>query len=135
MQLKTIRQRYCQILTFSLVGIINTIITYAIFVILLKLFFVNYLISSGLGYCCGLANSYFMNRKFTFKITKKKSIGEGSRFIVVNVAALLINLLLMKIFVRGFEILPEIAQVIAIAGSYCTNFIGNKFWTFRENIA
>lgn len=135
MQLKEIRQRYCQILTFSLVGIINTVITYAVFVIFFKLFSVNYLISSGLGYCCGLANSYFMNRKFTFKATTKKSIGEGSRFIVVNVAALLINLLLMKIFVRGFEVLPEIAQVIAIAGSYCINFIGNKFWTFRENTA
>jgi putative flippase GtrA len=74
-----------------------------------------------------------MNRRFTFKVTKKKSIGEGSRFIVVNVLALLINLLLMRILVRGFAVIPEIAQVAAIAGSYCANFIGNKFWTFREN--
>jgi len=133
MQLKTTRYRYGQIVTFSIVGIINTIITYVVFVIFLKIFSVNYLISSGCGYCCGLANSYFMNRRFTFKITTKKSIGEGSRFILVNVAALLINLMLMKICVRGFEVLPEIAQVLAIAGSYCANFIGNKFWTFRQN--
>ena len=133
MQLKTRRQRYFQILTFSLVGIINTVITYAVFVIFFKLFSVNYLISSGLGYCCGLANSYIMNRKFTFKVTKKQSIGEGSRFIVVNAAAMLINLLLMEACVVRLGILPEVAQIIAIAGSYCTNFVGNKFWTFREN--
>ena len=61
-------------------------------------------------------------------------MGEGSRFIAVNAVALLINIVLMKVFVQRFGVSPEIAQVIAIVGSYCTNFFGNKFWTFRKNI-
>ena len=133
MQIKTIKSTWNQILTFALVGILNTVIGYSVFLILLKLFHMNYLIGSGLGYCCGLTNSYIMNRRFTFKISRNRGMGEGSRFVAVNAVALLTNLLLMRVFVQEFGVFPEIAQVIAIAGSYCTNFFGNKFWTFREN--
>ena len=135
MQIKSIKTGCYQILTFSLVGIINTGIHYSVFLIFYKLFSVNYLTGSGLGYCCGLTNSYIMNRRFTFKVSSNSSMGEGARFVAVNAVALLINLVLMKVFVQRFGVFPEMAQVIAIVGSYCTNFFGNKFWTFRENIA
>ena len=120
-----------QFITFSFIGISNTLIHYSVFLLLLRILSLNYLISSGIGYCCGLTNSYFLNRKITFKVPTKKSLEEGGKFIVVNIAALLINLGMMGVLVHALEIIPEISQILAITGSLMINFLGNKLWTFR----
>ncbi len=128
--INAIKYNLFQFFKFSLVGISNTLIHYFVFLILLKILHINYLISSGLGFCCGLINSYYLNRRFTFKVTNKGNFNEGYKFIVVNIFALLMNLGCMNILV-GLGIVPEIAQILAIIGSYSVNFSGNKFWTFR----
>lgn len=110
---------------------LNTFIHYSVFLFLLRILNLDYLLSSGTGYCCGLMNSYFLNRKITFKVRKKKNLGEAAKFLVVNIVALLINLGIMGFLVGALEIIPEISQVLAIAGSLMINFLGNKLWTFR----
>ena len=120
-----------QFFIFSFIGILNTLIHYSVFLFLLRVLDVNYLISSGIGYCCGLINSYFLNRKFTFKVTQKKSAEEASKFVVVNIVALLTNLGMMKLLVETLGIIPEISQIMAITGSVMVNFLGNKLWTFK----
>lgn len=125
------RSNVFEFLRFSLVGVLNTVIHYVVFLFLLRVLSVNYFFSSGIGYLAGLTNSYLMNRKFTFRVSHEKSLGEAGRFLVVNAAALGVNLGAMRILVGNVGIIPEIAQVLAIAVSYATNFLGNKFWTFR----
>ena len=120
-----------QFVIFSAIGVLNTAIHYGVFVSLYRIFMINYLLSSGIGYCCGLVNSYFMNRAFTFKMKNKKNVSEATRFLTTNIVALAVNLLLMKIVVGALNIIPEVSQVLAIFGSMVTNFLGNKFWTFR----
>ena len=123
---------YTQFLKFALIGGVNTAIHYVVFIVFLKLVRIDYLLASSIGYCSGVLNSYYMNRRWTFAAATGSSILEFSQFVCVNVVALLVNLISLKVLVTSFEIIPEFAQVIAIVFSTVCNFVGNKYWTFRS---
>lgn len=120
-----------QFVKFSIVGVINTGIHYAAFLLLYRIVNINYLIASVMGYCCGLLNSYLMNRKWTFNSGAVAKQNEIIKFLVVNVTALGINVASLRLLVESLGIKPEISQLASIGFSLVVNFIGNKYWTFR----
>jgi putative flippase GtrA len=125
------KQELGQLLRFSVVGGLNTALHFAIFVVLFRVFGVPMLLSSGIGYCTGVVNSYFMNRIWTFKTRSAPNRAEFLRFSLVNAAALALNLTVLKACSGGLGLLPEVAQAVAIVVSLATNFLGNKFWAMR----
>ncbi len=116
---------------FSLVGCINTGLQYGVFYVLYAVCGVYYLTASAIGYCVGMANSFLLNKTWTFHSFRGKIKLEFPRFVIVNLVALGVNLGALKTIVVGFKIPPEYGQVIAMIFSTITNFLGNKFWTFR----
>jgi putative flippase GtrA len=130
-KLRALMNSITQPIVFGLVGLLNTLIHYGIYLLLFKTFGVYYLVSSGVGYCCGLINSYVLTRKLTFKIDGRQNLREFSRFIAVNIFSLSVNLTVLKMFVEILQQPPEISQFYAIFISMTTNFVGNKLWTFK----
>jgi len=120
-----------QFVTFGLIGVLNSLIQYVVFVVLLRALGVPMLAASAVGYGCGLVNSYALNRRWTFRVARGRNRTEFARFCLVNLAALGINLLVLDLLVTARSLRPEVAQVAAIAASLVVNFAGNKWWTFR----
>ncbi len=124
---------YNQFCKFCAVGVLNTAVQYGVFYGLLHLFKLNYLMASTIGYCAGLTNSYMFNRKWTFGDVNSPNINrEFIKFVMVNVAALAINLASLRCSVSILHLRPEIGQIISIPLSTVVNFLGNKFWTFSK---
>jgi putative flippase GtrA len=122
-----------QFIKFSLVGLLNTGIHYAMFLFLYRSCGINYLFASAVGYSCGLLNSFILNKNWTFKTINVRRDVEFIKFILVNIVALAINIIALKFFVEAIKIIPEISQVLAIVSSFIVNFLGNKYWTFRSH--
>jgi putative flippase GtrA len=120
-----------QFITFSIIGVINTLIHYGVFIILLNTTKLHYLLSSTIGYFIGIINSYILNKNITFKSKSKNHLAEFFKFVAVNIMALAVNLLILKSLVDILELAPEFAQVFGILGSLTANFLGNKIWTFK----
>ncbi len=121
-----------EFLVFALVGVVNSAIQYSVFLVLFRAVSTPMLLASSIGYLCGVINSYFMNRRWTFKMAHKGHGLEFGRFCVVNGLALAANLLSLKMLVEIGGLAPEIAQVLAIGISVLVNFTGNKWWTFKK---
>jgi len=121
-----------QFILYSLIGILNTGIHFGVFVILYRWLGVPVLAASAIGYCAGLANSYFMNRAWTFAVPMRAHPAEFLKFLVVNLVALSLNLLTLHVLADGMGLLPELAQAVAILFSLVANFAGNKWWAFRH---
>ena len=119
-----------QFCLFSLIGVLNTLIHYAIFIFLYRIINMNYIVASGVGYFIGMANSYFMNRRWTF-LSSNYIPPEFTKFILVNVCSMSTNLIILKVTVTNIGLIPEIGQIVAIIFSIGVNFFGNKYWTFR----
>lgn len=120
--------KYLDFIKFCIVGLSNTLISLIIYYVLLKLH-INYLISSGIAYFCGIFNGYFWSSRFVF--VKKKNMNSAIKFFVVYMSSLVINLVLMYIFVDIFKINKILSQVITIGFNVLYNFILNKVWTFK----
>lgn len=119
-----------QFVKFSLVGLLNTIIHFLVFYLLFSFMGVYHLLASGFGFCFAVVNSFAFNKYWTFNSKSLNIRDEFSRFFIVSLLALLINLATMAILVELFMIRPTFAQLAAIALTIVVNFFGNKFWSF-----
>jgi putative flippase GtrA len=127
-----VRSNLIQLTKFGLVGIANTLIDFGVFVFLHGHLQVFYALAQLVSYSCGMANSYFLNKFWTFQSRKKIRFEEVFKFVVVNLLSLGVSLVLLY-FVRGrgnWGVLES--KVFATTGSLLVNFLGNKFWVFGE---
>jgi Predicted membrane protein len=125
--------RFKQLSRFSMIGVINTLIDFTLFTIVHSLFGVSYVLSQGLGYSLGVANSFLLNKKWTFKDRKvnKKSFHEFLQFVVVNLISLIITMIAMNLLVKNLNLNVYIAKVMVTVIAQVTNFLGYKLWVFN----
>jgi len=121
---------YRQFIKYSLVGVLNTVIYYAIYYVILQLGF-SYVIAVTVGTVISVANSYFWNKLFVFK-SKKKSTGEVVRFIIVYGVQYVCNIIVIYICINYIGLSAEIAGIPAIVIGVFISFFGHKFWSFRK---
>jgi len=121
-----------QFIKFALIGVLNTSIHYLVFLALYRAGGMHYLLSSAIGYCVGLFNSFLLNKIWTFKTVNVRKDIEFLKFVVVNMVSLLVNMITLQVAVTLLHLIPEVGQIIAIILHTCTNFVGNKYWTFYQ---
>lgn len=124
-----------QLLIFALVGLVNTGVHFLVFLLLLRGVGLPVLLASAVGYVAGMVNSYFMNRIWTFRVTRSATKKEFLRFAAVNLVSLLINLSVLSLLTESAGFSPEAGQVGAIVASLAANFAGNKWWAFKSEPA
>ena len=78
-----------------------------------------------------MANSYVMNKRWTFRSSGSDVRREFIKFFIVNLISLSINLGSMAVLVEVFSIQPPVAQLVTIGVTLAINFSGNRFWTFK----
>ena len=118
---------------FSLVGVINTLIDFLIFTLFNGFIGLNYIASQILGYSFGVANSFVLNKKWTFSKSNsnKKTKDELFQFIVVNLFSLLITLITINFLVGSLNINVYISKIIVTFIAQITNFLCYKLWVFN----
>lgn len=119
---------------FVLVGVANTLVDAALYFALSSGFFllvIPRLAAKALAYTAGVANSYYWNRRWTFRSTLPVS-QTLLPFALANLAGLALNVALLHIGLAVFR-LPEILAVAAAtAGAVAWNFLINKYLVFRS---
>lgn len=123
-----------QAVKFGLVGVLNTLVDYGVYSLLILIPFLhqNYLIAQVIGYGCGVLNSLFFNKRWTFKQKEKMSKKQLLLFIAVNLAALGVSSLLLWALREGLYMNLYGAKLFSIVGSLAVNFLGNKLLVFRD---
>ena len=146
---ETAKKTLRQMAKFAIVGVLNTLVDFAVFQALnLTLGWVY--AAQVAGYTVGVINSYLWNSNWTFREQRTRSLKEIVLFLLVNVASLGVSLgmiwLLREVvgisnawvalwmpkmlagFVKGDTICKLIATVFAIA----VNYLGNRLFVFRK---
>jgi putative flippase GtrA len=119
-----------QFLKFGTVGVSNTLITFVVYGLLLKVFGVWYLAASAVGFIAGATNGFLLNRRWTFR----GHVGDALtpvRWAIVQTCGLGINEGLLYLFVHDARLDKLLAQVFATAVVTVTTFFANRAWTFR----
>lgn len=122
-----------QFLKFSVIGVLNTAITFITYTLLVH-FQINTIISNSIGYILGTVNSYFFNNYWVFK-AKDKSKEVFTKFIIVNIITLCVSNGLLIYITERMMVEKILAQAFVIPVTTVFNFLLNKFWTFdKKNI-
>jgi putative flippase GtrA len=123
-----------EFLKFAIVGLINTVIHLIVLFILTEFFSIWYVLSSLIAFLVAVTNSFIMNTLWTFrKNIKHKTVMKYWKFFIVSVITALFNLFFLYIFTEFVGLWYMLSQFIAIVLTLMMNFIGNKFWTFKED--
>lgn len=126
------KYRIIQFLRFCTVGVANTAVDFTAF-FLLNLAGVPYLLAQVLSYSAGVANSYFFNRKWTFRVAGKANLQEAASFIVVNGFSLLVSSSLFAALHDINHLHLWLCKLAATGGGIIVNFIGSRLWVFAES--
>jgi putative flippase GtrA len=121
-----------QFVKFGIVGVSNTLLTFAVYTVLLKVFGVWYLAASAIGFAVGATNGFLLNRRWTFR----EHVGDALtpvRWAIVQSCGLAINEALLYLFVHDVHLDKLLAQVFATAVVTITTFFVNRAWTFRTH--
>lgn len=120
-----------QFLKFIVIGGVSTIINYIVFYALYEFGSINYVISSAAGFIIGVFVGYGFNKRWTFGV-KERTKQYVYKYYVVYTISLLLGLGFLKLLVVVLGLVPQIANVLTIGLTTCTNFMGTKFWVFRK---
>ena len=131
-------------LKFGVVGIINTLITLAVFNIAAVLLHLPAVAANALGWLAGFTNSFILNRRWTFA---DRTGVRGTRSLGRFAAAGLVALGLSTGVIAGLQAIVRITgigstlpasvslniiELIAIAISLGANYTLATLWAFRE---
>jgi putative flippase GtrA len=121
-----------QFVKFGVVGVSNTLLTFAVYTVLLKVFGVWYLVASAIGFAVGATNGFLLNRRWTFR----EHVGDALtpvRWTIVQGCGLAVNEGLLYLFVHDASLDKLLAQAFATAVVTVTTFAANRAWTFRTH--
>ncbi|MEQ8174229.1 MAG: GtrA family protein [Syntrophomonadaceae bacterium] len=124
------RKNLLQLMRFCIVGIANTAVDLGVFFVL-TFGGVPYLVAQVLAYSTGVVNSFFMNRRWTFKVEGKTSWGEMSSFLLVNLSSLLLSSLLLFILYDACHVPLWLSKLAATGLCMLVNFTASRRWVFN----
>ncbi|HEY7690957.1 MAG TPA: GtrA family protein [Gaiellaceae bacterium] len=124
-------ENWIELLKFSVVGLTGYVVNLAVYVSLLRGAGMHYLPAAVCSFVVAVTNNYLWNRLWTFRSSRGHVYYQGMRFLFVSLAALALNLVILRILVAlgSGKIL---AQAIAIVLVTPFSFSANKLWSFRN---
>ena len=128
--MEKLKALFVQAVKFGLVGVINTLVDYLSYTLLLFIpfFAENYVLAQIIGYSLGLCNSLVLNKRWTFAQREPMTRRQLACFLAVNLAALAVS--------TGILVLTQmnryVGKAVSVVGSMAVNFVGNKLLVFRE---
>src|ERR1700727_521473 len=124
---------WLQLVRFGLVGGAGFVVNVAVYALFVHGAGLEYRVASVLAWLVAVVNNFLLNRHWTFDARDHgRAHHQAARFFIVSLAAEIVSLLLLTLFVESAHFAKVPAQALAVALSMPVNFVGNKLWTFRS---
>jgi uncharacterized protein len=123
---------WIQAVKYGAVGVLNTAVTYLVFLALHRLLGIGEYWANAAGYAAGFANSFAWNKAWTFR-SRGFRFSEFLLFALVALAAYGVQLPVFALL-RRLAVDGEIAELIAMVPYTAVGFLGNRFITFGKGM-
>lgn len=123
--------KFCkQFIKFGLVGVSNTLLSLAIYYILV-LINVNYILANIIAFIISVLNAYYWNNKYVFKDSAQTKYKKLIKVYLSYGITFLLSTFLLYIMVDCISISKYIAPIINLIITIPLNFLLNKLWAFK----
>lgn len=117
-----------QLPKFGLIGILNTILGYGLFVIFLN--WTNYFNALVFSHIIAVTHSYLWNKFWIFK-SDRNPLKEFIKFNSVYFLVFVVNAITLFLLVDVFNFDPRVGQLFALPIITIISFTGHKYWSFK----
>lgn len=123
-------QTHAEILKFIIVGGINTLNYYVVYLLLLKLLHIEYMISHITGFIVAFVISYYLNCYFVYRVkpTWRKFIS----FPITQIVNVSLQTVLLYVFVSWLNLSAEIAPFAGLIITIPITFVLSK-WILKDS--
>ncbi|HDI7409429.1 TPA: flippase GtxA [Staphylococcus aureus] len=123
-------QTHAEILKFIIVGGINTLNYYVVYLLLLKLLHIEYMISHITGFIVAFVISYYLNCYFVYRVkpTWRKFIS----FPITQIVNVSLQTVLLYVFVSWLNLPAEIAPFVGLIITIPITFVLSK-WILKDS--
>lgn len=133
---------FMQFVKFGIVGVSNTVISYALYMLTLYglklaglLQRLDYVVAQGVSFALSVLWSFYWNNKTVFVLEdgKQRSMWKAllKTYVSYSFTGLFLNTVLLILWVKVLGISEFIAPLINLIVSVPVNFFINKFWAFK----
>ncbi|MFX3631643.1 MAG: GtrA family protein [Candidatus Pristimantibacillus sp.] len=126
-----------QFLMFNMVGLINTIVDFLLYSLLIWAGW-HYIVAQIASYAAGMINSYTLNSWITFRKPPEERTGTSFdrgqmiRFVSLNLGVLSLSLVLLYVLTDILGANALLAKFVVTCLTVLLNFVGSKKWVFRR---
>lgn len=94
-------------------------------------------VANGIAYLAGMAYGFLANKHVAFRDKGAISTGKVMRYVLLHMGTLLVNVGSNSValgILRGQPGALPVAFLVAISASTVLNFLGLKYWVFKQNV-
>lgn len=128
------RSKVMQFLRFAAVGASNSLISYVIYALLIKLN-IHYVLSNIIGFSISVFNAHYWNNKYVF-VEDKELRNWWQTFIKTYLSyamsGIVVSNILITIWIEVFNFPSLLAPIMNLIVTLPINFIFNKYWAYRS---
>ena len=134
-------EAFMQFVSFGIVGVSNTVLSYVVYTISLLLFehyniieSIDYLVAQLISFVIGVSWSFYWNNRVVFAEEKKTEnlvTAYVKTVLSYSFTGLLLSSILLTLWINVFHISQFIAPLINLVVSVPLNFLLNKYWAFK----
>ncbi|UXR70377.1 GtrA family protein [Staphylococcus sp. IVB6246] len=118
-------ERLFEIIRFIIVGGLNTVNYYIVYLLLLHVFHIQYLISHIIGFIVAFIISYYLNCYFVYKV--KPTLKKFLAFPLTQVVNMGVQTLLIYLFVDFLDFNESIAPFVGLIVTIPITYVLSKF--------
>lgn len=122
-----------QAISFLLISIVATVLSYLLFLFLFKFIYLHYLIAVLISYVFGITLSFPFYEKHTFN-SKEKRIKSSMIYFLINLYALVFSLSSLHLVVNIFQTNISLTYLFVLALTSILKFLGFKVLAFKNKI-
>jgi putative flippase GtrA len=115
---------------FSLVGFSGVFVDFGITFLCKEILKIQKYVANTCGFVLAATSNYFMNRIWTFHSTNPNIMLEFTRFFIIALIGLCINLLIIWAMTGKFKVNFYLSKVVATLVVTLWNFLINAYYTF-----
>eukprot|EP00992_Anisonema_acinus_P003351 TRINITY_DN12868_c0_g1_i1.p1 TRINITY_DN12868_c0_g1~~TRINITY_DN12868_c0_g1_i1.p1 ORF type:complete len:125 (-),score=2.24 TRINITY_DN12868_c0_g1_i1:310-684(-) len=121
-----------QVLKFGSVGVVNTLLDFAVLNLLAGLLGWPVVPANTISFSIAVTNSFFMNKYWTFEEREGKMHIQFGGFVIVAVVGLLLSDFLVYLFAEDLGWHYNWAKVVSILPVFVWNFLASKYFIFKK---
>ncbi len=133
-----------QFIKFGLVGVSNTIVSYALYALILLVFELaharfsfDYLVAQIVSFILSVLWSFYWNNRFVFTLQEgeNRSLGKSllKTYLVYSITGIFLSGVLLVVWIQVVGISEFLAPLLNLVITVPLNFLLNKYWAFAKD--